>query len=67
MKSLTCKEIEWKTFKPHDFPCFVCKQKYADYLLKYTSNIVTANLPVCEDCKEISIEEFEKQVFGKEI
>jgi len=67
MKNLKHQKIEWKTPQPTDFPCSVCKKRYAEYFLEYSNNIITAKLPVCKNCKEISVDEFEKCVFGKEL
>ena len=67
MKTLKLEKIEWKTFWPIEFPCFICGKGRAEYFLRYSNGVIDANLVVCNNCKEIPVEKFEKCVFGKEL
>ena len=53
----TIEPIEWKFSRPTNFPCFKCKQKEAEWIVKVRGPGGMLTLPLCQGCMGVTAQD----------
>ncbi|MDY6857488.1 MAG: hypothetical protein SWO11_22845 [Thermodesulfobacteriota bacterium] len=62
MKELNRKAITWQSIKPDSFPCHLCREEEADYLVKYSYKAIIIQIPLCQSCADMPISRIETEL-----
>ena len=58
-------KVKWKMERPESFPCFMCRERYGEWMVKMERDLVTVNLVLCDGCVDLPSGEIAEHFLGR--